>query len=681
MKKSLLLILQLCFVCQVAVAQEFITTWSKPLNITTISFTATTTGPVAYTWQTLSPAPPASGSGTFIGPDVTISGLPAATGIRLLIQPQNFKRFRVVPFSSFQSLEDVNQWGSVVWSSMEDAFIGESTLQVTATDIPNLTQVTSLANMFYFCQGLNSPFNLNAWNISNVTNLSGMFKDCYEFNQSLSLWNTSNVTNMSSMFMGASVYNQNMSNWNTANVTNMENMFKGAYAFNRNIGNWNTANVNNMAGMFGAFGLGGIFMTFNQNISNWNTGSVTTMSGMFKGAINFNQNIGNWNTANVTDMSEMFQKANAFNQNIGNWNTTNVTNMARMFANDLVTFQVEDPYAFTNGGSNSIQNWNTANVTNLSGMFLRSNSFNYSLGNWDLNANVNLTQMFDRSGLDCKNYSQTLIDWSNNPNTPTNKILGATFMNYGPEAQSAVTNLTLNKAWGFSGHDFNSITPSFDFPNVFCQGATIPALPVISENGIQGIWEPPLNSETTATYTFIPILGQCAETTSINITINPIASPVGNSNQTLGNSSTLANIVISPSNVIWFATVEDALANVNALSSNLALVDGTTYYAVNDNGQCRSQPFPVTVSVTLSADTIERKSLKFYPNPVTSVLQISYNNLISSIEIYNILGQLLIRETLNSTNVSIEMTDLASSIYLVKIKSENQTGEFKVVKQ
>ena len=58
-------------------------------------------------------------------------------------------------------------------------------MDVTATDAPVLTGVTSLTNMFRGTSALvgNSSFNL---------------------------WNTSTITNMGSMFYGATVFNQNI---------------------------------------------------------------------------------------------------------------------------------------------------------------------------------------------------------------------------------------------------------------------------------------------------------------------------------------------------------------------------------------------------------------------------------------------------------------------------------------
>ncbi|RYM32322.1 BspA family leucine-rich repeat surface protein [Brumimicrobium glaciale] len=530
MKKSILktaiLTLQFLFIFQVARAQDFITTWEITQN--QILFGANTTGTVSYTWQTLPPSAPASGSGTFsstiLAPFVVISGLPNG-GIELSISPQNFNR--IITSSSYAgvSLRGVSQWGSTSWSSMENTFQRSSfggsnaVITITATDIPNLTNVTSMAGMFERTQVV-GPFNINSWDVSNVTDMSRMFQQC-TFNEGISLWNTSNVTNMSSMFEDCFFFNQNIGLWNTSSVTNMSKMFKRNYAFNQDIGNWNTSNVTDMSEMFAGASIGQIH-PFNQDIGNWNTSSVTNMSSMFFRADSFNQDIGNWNTSNVTNMSNMFNLAYNFDQNIGNWNTINVTDMSLMFAgyNSLIS-----PSSFNNGGSPAIQNWNTTNVTDMSNMFRKAVSFNQKIGSWTLNPNVNLLNMLTNSGLDCENYSLTLIDWNNNPNTPSNLILGAGNMKYGTSAINVVNNLLSNKGWLISGHDFFNVVPTFSIQTAFCPTATIPPLPLISDNGVEGTWSPALNNSSTTIYTFTPNLGQCASITTLTITIGTTISP------------------------------------------------------------------------------------------------------------------------------------------------------------
>ncbi len=227
----------------------------------------------------------------------------------------------------------------------------------------------------------------------------------------------------------------------------------------------------------------------------------------------------------------------------------------------------------------------------------------------------------------------------------------------------------------------DNLIPNFTAIAPICVGDTLAALPTTSTNGISGTWSPALNNQETTTYTFTPIEPQCATTSSLTIQVNQIEEPTGESFQLFFNNATIADIVISPTNVIWYSSLSDALSNINPLLSTTTLIFDTTYYAVNDNGECRSQPFAVYVNQYLGINTLDKSSLKIFPNPVNSNLQITYNNAIRSVEIYSTLGQLLISKNVSATSTSIDMSGLPSTLYLLKIKSENQTGIFKILKQ
>ncbi len=148
---------------------------------------------------------------------------------------------------------------------------------------------------------------------------------------------------------------------------------------------------------------------FNQDIGYRNTAAVTDMTYMFWGATSFNQAIGNWNTAAVRDMSYMFYANAAFNQAIGNWNTSDVRTMRFMFDN--------------------------------------ATAFNQNIGNWVLYPTVDLFYMLDDSGMDCDNYSATLVGWEANNPTVTNRNLGPNNLIYGTSAVAARTILVNSRGW------------------------------------------------------------------------------------------------------------------------------------------------------------------------------------------------------------------------------------------
>ena len=159
-----------------------------------------------------------------------------------------------------------------------------------------------------------------------VTDMSGMFYyEFSEYNQPIGNWDVSNVTNMSEMFRGNLVFNQPIGDWDVSNVTNMFYMFHAAEGFNQPIGDWDVSNVTDMRYIFGNA------YSFNQPIGNWDVSNVTSMSGMFSipnqnAQSDFNQDISNWDVSNVNEMMIMFRRATSFNKNLSSWDVSNVTN-------------------------------------------------------------------------------------------------------------------------------------------------------------------------------------------------------------------------------------------------------------------------------------------------------------------------------------------------------------------
>jgi surface protein len=448
---------------------DFVTRWDLSKTgsavsggLTSITFNTTNTGgSISYTWQEISPGT-ASGSGTFTsssGTSRTISGLPQNATIELRIAPTNLQQFYINKGTDRSRLTDVTQWGTTAWNSMLNMFYNCNNLNISATDLPNLSDVTNMMQMFRGCTVLNGPSNIGSWNTSNITSVNGLFMDARAFNQNIGAWNIGKVTDMDWMFYGAAAFNMNISSWNTGNVTTMARLFSGATAFNQDINNWNTSNVTNMLSLFR-------FATnFNQNINNWNTSKVTNMRSVFDGATAFNGNITNWNTSNVTDMTYMFARTGSFNQNIGNWNTSKVTNMSYLCSaatafnqniGNWNTSNVTDMSAMfyaANSFNQDISSWNTSNVTNMGAMFFNASAFDQNLGNWVLNSSVILTSMLHYCGMSCDNYSKTLAGWSLS-STATGRTLGAWGITYGTNVTSLHSNLTTatptGKGWTIS---------------------------------------------------------------------------------------------------------------------------------------------------------------------------------------------------------------------------------------
>lgn len=90
--------------------------------------------------------------------------------------------------------------------------------------------------------------------------------------------------------------------------------------------------------------------------------------------------------------------------------------------------------------------------------------------------------------------------------------------------------------------------------------------------------------------------------------------------------------------------------------------------------------FKVNV-IVLKNDTFDDASFVYYPNPVTDVLTISYANEISKVQVMNLLGQEVMVKSINATQSQIDMSNLATGSYLVKVTSDNKVKTIKVIKR
>ena len=146
---------------------------------------------------------------------------------------------------SCEALLRVEQFGTVQWQTMENAFYGCKNMQFAeGIDTPDVSQVTNMENMFYDCSAFNQP--LNNWDVSKVTDMRYMFSGCASFNQPLNSWDVSKVTDMSSMFSGCTAFNQPLNNWNVSQVTDMREMFSGCTSFDQDLGMWKLEKCENL---------------------------------------------------------------------------------------------------------------------------------------------------------------------------------------------------------------------------------------------------------------------------------------------------------------------------------------------------------------------------------------------------------------------------------------------------
>ena len=105
--------------------------------------------------------------------------------------------------------------------------------------------------------------------------------------------------------------------------------------------------------------------------------------------------------------------------------------------------------------------------------------------------------------------------WS--PATIDTSVTGTVTYTFTPTAGQCAEPTTMNVTVT------NSITPIFTTPAPICSGTPAPVLPTSSSNvpPITGVWSPATVSNTASgTYTFTPDPGQCAVSTTLDVTVN-----------------------------------------------------------------------------------------------------------------------------------------------------------------
>jgi len=267
------------------------------------------------------------------------------------------------------------------------------------TDKWDTSTVTDMRGMFANCYNL-KELDVSNWNTSNTNYMGGMFFECSSLKElDVSKWNTSKVTNMGGMFFECSSLKElDVSKWNTSKVTDMWSweysnhgysygMFASCSSLKElDVSKWNTSKVTNMGDMFASCS-----SLKELDLSEWDTSTVTDMRGMFASDVALtNLDVSKWNTSKVTDMGSMFLGCSSLKElDLSEWNTSNVTNMRNMFANDVALTNLD------------VSKWNTSKVTNTEGMFsFCVNLTELDLSNWDTSNVKNMNQMFANDSLE-----------------------------------------------------------------------------------------------------------------------------------------------------------------------------------------------------------------------------------------------------------------------------------------
>mmetsp|Transcript_18733 Transcript_18733/g.37320 ORF Transcript_18733/g.37320 Transcript_18733/m.37320 type:complete len:642 (-) Transcript_18733:170-2095(-) len=167
---------------------------------------------------------------------------------------------------------------------------------------PCYNDITIKKEINNYLRGTSDP--INEWRMCDVTNMFFLFRNGATLKDRIDGWDVSGVTSMASMFRECDfqVSDPMLQGWDVSRVVSMKRTFLDAALFNSHLSGWDVGNVQNFRETFAGT------EAFDVDLSDWNIGSATSMFLMFEGATAFTHQLC-WNVPSGINTSRTFKNS------------------------------------------------------------------------------------------------------------------------------------------------------------------------------------------------------------------------------------------------------------------------------------------------------------------------------------------------------------------------------------
>ena len=253
-----------------------------------------------------------------------------------------------------------------------------------------------------------------------------------------------------------------------------------------------------------------------------------------------------------------------------------------------------------------------------------------------------------------------VFDNANYDYSPSDMDGNTTFITKGANIANEKGILVVNSAGNSGSSDWQIVGAPADASGVFSIGAV----------DFEGNYAAFSSQGNASQPTQKPdVVAQGAAAASINSN-----NVIINNNGTSFSSPILAGAIASLKQALPDASNEELKQYVRMSASQFNTPDVFLGFGIPN--------FELALDIGLSIPEVEFVRFKVFPNPVHAILniQIPANSKPTNLKIYSVLGKLVLEKNLINSETKIDMSSMASGVYLMSFESNEGTKKFKLIK-